>query len=170
LGLAYSFRGLVHYHHGGSMAASRLTWCWRRSWKFYILIHRQQKRTVSHTGRSLSTYPQSPPPQWHSSSNKATPTLTRPHLLIVPLLMGQAFKHMNLQGPLPIQTTTLGEKRAWNLSWGSRCFNQTSLEMWRLQLSVQEWWAPARIFSTRCSMFHELESTLGGHIGHARGY
>lgn len=29
LGLAYSFRGLVHYHHGGSMAVCR-PMCWRR--------------------------------------------------------------------------------------------------------------------------------------------
>ena len=31
LGLAYRFRGLFHYHHGGNMAASRQTWCWRRN-------------------------------------------------------------------------------------------------------------------------------------------
>ena len=30
LGLAYRFRGSVHYHQGGSMAASRQAWC-RRS-------------------------------------------------------------------------------------------------------------------------------------------
>jgi hypothetical protein len=28
---------------------------------------------------------------WHTSSNKTTPTLTRPHLLIVPLPMTQAY-------------------------------------------------------------------------------
>ena len=32
---------------------------------------------------------QSPPPQWPPPSNKATPTPTRTHLLIVPLSMGQ---------------------------------------------------------------------------------
>ena len=31
--------------------------------------------------------PQSPPTQWHTSSNKATPTLTGPQVLIVPLPM-----------------------------------------------------------------------------------
>jgi hypothetical protein len=30
LGLAYRFRGSVHYHQGESMAASRQAWC-RRS-------------------------------------------------------------------------------------------------------------------------------------------
>jgi hypothetical protein len=29
LGLAYSFRGLVHYHHRENMAASMQTQCWR---------------------------------------------------------------------------------------------------------------------------------------------
>jgi hypothetical protein len=80
VGLAYSFRGLVHYHHSRDMAAYRQTLCWGSSWEFYILIQRSQKGTGFYTGCSLSIYvrPQSPPPQWHTSSNKATPTPTRP--------------------------------------------------------------------------------------------
>jgi hypothetical protein len=40
LGLAYRFRGSVHYHQGGSMAASRLSWR-RQSWgEFYLFIQR----------------------------------------------------------------------------------------------------------------------------------
>ena len=31
------FRGSVHYHQGGNMAASRQAW-YRRSWEFYIFI------------------------------------------------------------------------------------------------------------------------------------
>jgi hypothetical protein len=45
LGLAYSFRGSVHYHHGwkcGSMVLEN------------ILILRQQKGTMCHIGHSLS--------------------------------------------------------------------------------------------------------------------
>jgi hypothetical protein len=38
LGLAYRFRGSVHHHQGGSMAASR--WC-RRGREFNILFRRQ---------------------------------------------------------------------------------------------------------------------------------
>jgi len=38
--------------------------------------------------------PQSQPPQWHTSFNKATPTPTRPHFLIVPLPIGGTFKPM----------------------------------------------------------------------------
>jgi hypothetical protein len=69
------------------------TWCWRWSWEFYILIHRQQRETVCHTGHSLSignliAYPQS-----------ETIPLKKPYFLIVPLPMGQAFKHMSLWGP-----------------------------------------------------------------------
>ena len=39
MGLAYRFRGSVHYHQGRSMAASRQAWC-RRSWEFYVFIQR----------------------------------------------------------------------------------------------------------------------------------
>jgi hypothetical protein len=39
LGLAYRFRGLVHYHQGGSMAVSRQAWH-RQSWEFYVFIQR----------------------------------------------------------------------------------------------------------------------------------
>jgi hypothetical protein len=35
-------------------------------------------------------------PQWHTSSNKATPTPIRPHLLTVLFPLCQAFKHMSL--------------------------------------------------------------------------
>ena len=43
LGLAYSFRGLVHYHHGrehGAIQVDMLLEKWLR--EFYIWIHRQQ--------------------------------------------------------------------------------------------------------------------------------
>jgi hypothetical protein len=39
-------------------------------------------------------------------SNKATPTPTRLQLLIVPIPMGQSFKHRSLWGAIPIQSTT----------------------------------------------------------------
>ena len=44
LGLAYRFRGLVHYHQGGNMAASRQAWArqaWaRQGWELYIFTWR----------------------------------------------------------------------------------------------------------------------------------
>lgn len=42
--------------------------------------------------------PLNKPPQWHTLSSEATTTSTRLYLLIVPLIMGQAFKHMMLGG------------------------------------------------------------------------
>jgi hypothetical protein len=39
LGLAYRFRGSVHYHQSGSMAASRLSWL-RQNWEFCVFIQR----------------------------------------------------------------------------------------------------------------------------------
>jgi hypothetical protein len=42
--------------------------------------------------------PQSLPPQRHTCFNKATPAPTRPQLLMVTGLVGQAFKHMGLWG------------------------------------------------------------------------
>lgn len=50
------------------------TRCWRRSWEFYVLIHRQQQETVTLSVTAwASMRPQSLPPQWHTSPNKATP-------------------------------------------------------------------------------------------------
>jgi hypothetical protein len=50
LGLAYHFRGLVHYHVGkhGSMQADMVMEKELRG-EVYTLICRQQKRTVCHT-------------------------------------------------------------------------------------------------------------------------
>ena len=60
----------------------------------------QEETTVIHTGQSLSIYITSKPCLTVTYfANKATPPPIRPHLLIVPLPMGQAFKHMSLWGP-----------------------------------------------------------------------
>lgn len=58
--------------------------CWRKSWEFYLSILRQQIKAVYHIGCSLSIFIrlQSLLPQWHTSSSKATPTPTKPLLLI----------------------------------------------------------------------------------------
>jgi hypothetical protein len=83
------------------MAGSMAEICWGRSQEFYILIHRQQKETVFHIGWSFSTG------NLKAWPHNTTPTPTRPHLLIVPLYMAQAFKHTSLWGAIPIQTTAL---------------------------------------------------------------
>ena len=38
----------------GNMAAYRQARCWRRNWKFYILIRRQPGRDYFHTKQSLN--------------------------------------------------------------------------------------------------------------------
>ena len=48
---------------------------------------------------------QIPSPQWYISSNKATTTPSRPHLLIVSLLMGQEFKHIHLWASYLVKPT-----------------------------------------------------------------
>ena len=97
----------------GSMAASRQTWCWRRSWELYILIQKMDVTVFCrppgdgpfHTGWSLSIGLQSPPHQWHITSTlrKHLHIITRPHSppnSVVTLgPVGQAFKHMSLWVP-----------------------------------------------------------------------
>ena len=62
----------------GNMVACRQMWCWISSWGFYIWIHRQYgERHWAWLGLLKTHF------QWHTSSNKATPTLMRPHLLIL---------------------------------------------------------------------------------------
>lgn len=68
-----------------SMAGCRLTWCWRRSWEFNILIWRQLgEESPFYTGQSLST---------RTSSNKASSIPIRPHFLIALLTMTKHSNH-----------------------------------------------------------------------------
>ena len=100
------------------MAARRQKWLWS-SQEFYILIQRQQKRLecVSHQVKLEHLRPQPLtftvthlPQVVHTFSKRATLPPTGPHLSIVSLSTGQAFKHMNLLGTIPIQTTTPTKK------------------------------------------------------------
>ena len=65
----------------GNMVACRQTWYW---------LHLDQKATGNRMRHQTVFWAymrsQSPPPQWCTSSNKAIPTPTSPHLLILPLL------------------------------------------------------------------------------------
>ena len=84
------------------MAASRQIWCWRRSWEFYILMCRQQKELMCHSGCSLSMY------NLKIHLHSKTPPPTRSHLLIVLLPMSQAFKHIiSLWRAISTQTPTI---------------------------------------------------------------
>ena len=84
IGVSYSFRGLVHYHHGG------IWWCSRR-----YGAKAATESSTSYVGKRK--WPQSSLPQWHTSSNKATPTSMRPPSNTLPYeIMGASY----------IQTTT----------------------------------------------------------------
>jgi hypothetical protein len=72
----------VHYHTGGSMAASRQAW-YRQSWEFYISIWRLL--VEDWLPGSLDEGPKA-----HTHRDTLAPT--GPHLLIVALL-GQAYTH-----------------------------------------------------------------------------
>ena len=70
-------------HDAGEGAESSTSWSEGSRERVWLLC----------TGQSLSTRsPQSPPTQWHTSSNQATPTPTRLHLPIVPLPKPSIFK------------------------------------------------------------------------------
>jgi hypothetical protein len=99
LGLAYSFRGSVRYHHGGKHSSMQADMVLEKTREFYIWILRHPEETVHqaarrrlefYTRQSLSLGDLKAHP--HSD----TPPPTRPHLLVVPLPVGQAFKPMSL--------------------------------------------------------------------------
>jgi hypothetical protein len=93
LGLAYSFRGSLHYHHGrkhGIVQADAVLEEPR-----VLHLDPARRRLLFYTGRSLSTRgPQSPPTQRHTSSNKATPptsaTSSGPSIFKPPQMFSQA--------------------------------------------------------------------------------
>jgi hypothetical protein len=96
-----------------------------------FLIHKQQKVSMWHTrgslsiGNSKACQPHPPQwPQWHTSSNKAIFTPTKPRHLMVPLSIGQVFKHMSLQGVRCVWHIYTSHHMAQiNLSWNfSRLF------------------------------------------------
>lgn len=78
---SYSFRGSVHSRWVSWQHANRL-YCW--SWECYMLQVTESWLIVI-LGKLEQKRPQSLAQQWHICSNKATSTLTKSHLLIVPL-------------------------------------------------------------------------------------
>lgn len=104
MGLVYKFSSLVHYHQGGSMAASRQTW-YRRSWVFYIIISRlllenwfSCSYNKEHKGHIYSdTLPQSRLHLSNEGSSANSPTPWAEHI--------------------QINTGTLGIFSSWNHLW-----------------------------------------------------
>lgn len=89
--LVYSFRGLVHYHHDdkhGSVQADMVL-------EEELSILQPEQQTAGRETESVDlalaveTSKSPPPPtKEHTPFNKATPTPTRPHLLMVALSLG----------------------------------------------------------------------------------
>ena len=79
MGLAYRFRGLVHHHHSGKHEGMQADMVLEKELR---VLHLDPQGS----GKELKYY----------SPNKAIPTPTRPHLLIVTLSINQAFKHVSL--------------------------------------------------------------------------
>lgn len=70
MGLSYNLRGFIHCKYSREYGSMQQTWFWRRSWEFYIRIHKHRKKEIL---------------TWLGSWNfKAHPqqctSLTRPHL------------------------------------------------------------------------------------------
>jgi hypothetical protein len=86
LGMVFNFRGLVHYlhdrKHGGKQADNV-----PENELMDLHLDPQAAKGDCHTGHETSK------PHFHSDT-LLTPT--RPHLLIMPLPTGQAFKHSSL--------------------------------------------------------------------------
>ena len=102
LGLAFSFRCFMHYHHSwkyGSVQAGMvleeprvLHHDLKSAWRRLSSTSSQEETLFSHWAEIEHRRPQSLPKQWHTSSNKATPTPIRPYILIMLLPM---IKHSN---------------------------------------------------------------------------
>jgi hypothetical protein len=63
LGLAYSFRGSVCYHHVGKHGIIQADLLLEKELRVYILIYGSQQEGLFHTGWTLSIGAQSPPSQ-----------------------------------------------------------------------------------------------------------
>jgi hypothetical protein len=106
LGLAYSFRGLIHYHHGGTQGSFQADMLLGEPRVLHLDPKAIRKRLAFHTGCSLSLGDLKA--HLHNDAllpNKAPPII--PHLLIVPLLMAKLETHESMEVK-PIQTTMPG--------------------------------------------------------------
>ena len=92
LELAYRIRGLVSFHHGGNHSSVQAVMALE---KLRVLRLVPKGNRIKLFCRQLGGGSQSPPPQWHTSPNKATPAPTSPYLLIVPLPGPSIFKPLH---------------------------------------------------------------------------
>lgn len=102
--LAYTFRGLVHYHgreHGGRQA-----WCWRSHWELHPDPISRGRVEPAHTWHGLFKFPN--PPQWHTSSNDITPTSPpNPFKQLYSVVWWLSIQIWEPVGAILIETTTV---------------------------------------------------------------
>jgi hypothetical protein len=133
LGLAYRFRGSVHYHQGGSMAASRQAWR-RQSWELYVFIQRLllEDWLPGNWGESLKPTPTVTHlfQPGHTYSIKATPpdgsTLWSKNIQTITVTM--SFDHVSL----PCSRSKIWSRK----QLVSPCLRYCSIAMIKLQGSL----------------------------------
>jgi len=117
LGMAYSFKGLVHNPHGGKhdsvQADVVLEELSSTSWSAGT-----KERLCVTLGITWAVRSQSPPPQWHTPFNKATP-------LNSAIPYGQAFKHMCPKGPF------LFKQPQWYIQFLDLKHSWLHLKLWK---------------------------------------
>jgi hypothetical protein len=136
----------------GSMAVSRHTY-WRRSQEFYILVQRHPGGGSLLHWVDSDVGPQSPPSQWHMSFN-------RPHLLIVPLPIGQAYSnHHTIKGGL----SPLAEMAQWLRTLWVQFSAPTAgdLPLWLKVIEHPLWaWSRRGLVGGSVSLGHALRSQI----------
>ena len=88
MGLAYSFRDSVQYHHGGKLGSMQADLVLEEPRVLHVDPKAARRRLCITVARCEHIYDISKP--WFYSN---TLPLTRPHLLIVPLPMGQTYSN-----------------------------------------------------------------------------
>ena len=87
-GLAYSFRSLVHYHHGGKHGSIQADMVQLELRVLHLELQTQLRDYVTLSIKSRGDR------KAHHHSDALPPA--RPHLIIVPLSMSSAFKYRSL--------------------------------------------------------------------------
>jgi hypothetical protein len=105
----------------------------------YILIHRQQAERVSNASVGFNNLKTRPRP--HISSNKETPTPTRPQILPNgPGTGNQAFKYMSLWGPISCKPGQSGLSEASIVFRPCCSCRILSVDLWDYCLKVEGLW------------------------------
>ena len=163
MGLAYGFRGLVHYLCVGDMITGRQAQFWRCSWE--LISDPQIANRVNQVQSSVDfLIPKAIfqlthlLQQSHTCFNKATPSNTSQ---TVPLTENQTFKHLNIWGPNLFKPPQISN---WSL-WVSSVNTQVKQSVTSQITSHIFWFLDLyRVFLLYvCCIFYLLLPSLSGH-------